>query len=126
MFQRAAGALPRQLTGFVGRRAELAQVTAMLSEARLVSVLGPGGVGKTRIAVQVAPEGDEILAWDGERREELPPIELSGALEDPAGGLRGDGGTVAVSGGAGGTARSLEVFRTEGGEPLLMGAGVKS
>ncbi|WP_017595749.1 WD40 repeat domain-containing serine/threonine protein kinase [Nocardiopsis potens] len=72
-----------------------------------------------RIAVQVAPEGDEILAWDVERREELPPIELSGALEDPAVALSGDGETVAVSGGAGGTARSLEVFRTEGGEPLL-------
>ncbi|WP_344093296.1 ATP-binding protein, partial [Nocardiopsis composta] len=76
MFQRAAGALPRQLTGFVGRRAELARITALLSEARLVSVLGPGGVGKTRIALQVAQAVAPRFA-DGARF-----VELSG-LRDP-------------------------------------------
>lgn len=50
----APGALPRQRTPFVGRTAELAAVAALLQRSRLVTVLGPGGVGKTRIAVQAA------------------------------------------------------------------------
>ncbi|WP_410607346.1 BTAD domain-containing putative transcriptional regulator [Amycolatopsis sp. lyj-109] len=47
-------ALPAQLTTFVGRDAELRQVTQLLVQARLVTLTGPGGTGKTRLAVEVA------------------------------------------------------------------------
>jgi predicted ATPase/class 3 adenylate cyclase len=48
--------LPVQLTSFVGREAELASVARMLEHARLVTITGVGGVGKTRLALQVAAE----------------------------------------------------------------------
>lgn len=46
--------LPAELTSFVGRRTELASVRALLDGARLVTLTGPGGVGKTRLAAQIA------------------------------------------------------------------------
>ncbi|MFV9507896.1 MAG: LuxR C-terminal-related transcriptional regulator, partial [Oscillochloridaceae bacterium umkhey_bin13] len=46
--------LPSPLTRFIGREPELAALAAMLAEARLVTLIGPGGVGKTRLALQVA------------------------------------------------------------------------
>jgi non-specific serine/threonine protein kinase len=51
---RPAGGLRGELTEFVGRRAELARVRAALEGARLVTLTGPGGIGKTRLALQVA------------------------------------------------------------------------
>src|SRR5689334_19732775 len=48
------GNLPVQLTSFVGRQEELAGVAAALDDRRLVTVTGTGGVGKTRLAMQVA------------------------------------------------------------------------
>jgi predicted ATPase/DNA-binding CsgD family transcriptional regulator len=49
-----AGNLPAEATSFVGRRRELAEVRQKLSEGRLVTLVGPGGVGKTRLAIRVA------------------------------------------------------------------------
>jgi non-specific serine/threonine protein kinase len=46
--------LPAELTGFVGRRKELAQLQSMLAASRLVSLTGAGGAGKTRLAVRLA------------------------------------------------------------------------
>lgn len=46
--------LPTELTSFVGRTLELAAVRAVLDGERLVTLIGPGGVGKTRLAAQVA------------------------------------------------------------------------
>ena len=46
--------LPVELTTFVGRRKELAEGRRMVRAARLVTIVGPGGVGKTRLAVRLA------------------------------------------------------------------------
>jgi predicted ATPase/DNA-binding CsgD family transcriptional regulator len=46
--------LPVQLTSFIGREPEMAQVRALLADSRLVTLTGAGGAGKTRLALQVA------------------------------------------------------------------------
>jgi predicted ATPase/DNA-binding CsgD family transcriptional regulator len=48
--------LPVQLTSFVGRDAEMAEVRRILADNRLVTLTGAGGAGKTRLALQVAAE----------------------------------------------------------------------
>ncbi len=48
--------LPVQLTSFVGRVAELTQVRELLADNRVVTLTGAGGVGKTRLAIQIAAE----------------------------------------------------------------------
>jgi len=48
--------LPTQLSRFVGREKEVAQLKKRLAENRLVTLTGSGGVGKTRLAIQVASE----------------------------------------------------------------------
>ncbi|NEB80043.1 AAA family ATPase [Streptomyces sp. SID14478] len=54
--RRTSGELPAEATSFVGRRRELEQVAEVLTRARLVTLTGPGGVGKTRTAVRAAHE----------------------------------------------------------------------
>src|SRR5262249_39229066 len=49
--------LPVQPTPFVGRERELAEVLALLDSHRVVTLTGPGGSGKTRLALQAAAEG---------------------------------------------------------------------
>ncbi|WP_067811244.1 ATP-binding protein [Actinomadura kijaniata] len=48
------GNLPAETSSFIGRRDELAEVRRTLDRARLVTLLGPGGVGKTRLALRAA------------------------------------------------------------------------
>src|SRR5215472_6828368 len=48
--------LPVHLTSFVGRERELGEVRRLLQRARLLTITGPGGCGKTRLAVQAAAE----------------------------------------------------------------------
>ncbi|MFF4622063.1 ATP-binding protein [Nonomuraea jabiensis] len=54
--QTHTGGLPAEVTSFIGRRHEVAAVKRLLSEARMVTLTGPGGVGKTRLALRVATE----------------------------------------------------------------------
>ncbi len=53
---RAPNNLPIQSTPFIGRLAELPAVAELIRTHNLVTVLGPGGIGKTRLAVQTAAE----------------------------------------------------------------------
>jgi predicted ATPase/class 3 adenylate cyclase len=48
--------LPVQLTSFIGREKEMAEIKAMLNSARLVSLTGSGGTGKTRLSIEVGTE----------------------------------------------------------------------
>ena len=64
---------PAALTSFIGREAETRQITGLLEEHRLVTVTGPGGAGKTRLAGQVAGQVAGRFA-DGAWLVELAPV----------------------------------------------------
>jgi predicted ATPase len=69
--------LPAHLTSFIGRQREIAELARLLSTNRLVTLTGAGGIGKTRLALQLAAEMLEVFpdgAW---------LVELA-ALTDPA------------------------------------------
>jgi len=53
---RRLGNLPAEATSFVGRRRELAELRKKLTNVRIVSLVGPGGVGKTRLAIRAATD----------------------------------------------------------------------
>ena len=53
--------LPAQLTSFVGREAELAELVALAAGHRLITLVGVGGCGKTRLAAHVAAELAEAI-----------------------------------------------------------------
>jgi predicted ATPase/class 3 adenylate cyclase len=48
--------LPMQLTSFIGREREIAETKQLISNARLLTLIGPGGTGKTRLALLVAED----------------------------------------------------------------------
>jgi len=48
--------LPAQLTSFIGREKELAEVKILLHDAHMLTLTGPGGTGKTRLSIQAAGE----------------------------------------------------------------------
>ncbi|MBB6545836.1 BTAD domain-containing putative transcriptional regulator [Nonomuraea rubra] len=67
--------LPAQLTTLIGRRHALEEIDRLLAGARLVTLIGPGGVGKTRVAVEAAaraggsrfPDGVWLVEFAGQR-----------------------------------------------------------
>lgn len=69
--------LPIPLTSFIGRERELAEVTDLLTGARLLTLIGAGGCGKTRLALQLAKDTEDAFP-DGVWAVELAP------LKDPA------------------------------------------
>ena len=80
---RRVGNLPAESTSFIGRRGELADIKRKLTQARLVSLVGPGGVGKTRLAVRVANDlvrGFRGGAWLVELAEVRDPELVSNAV----------------------------------------------
>src|SRR5215469_15114428 len=96
----AAGNLPLPVSSFIGRERELEQIAAVLGEARLVTLTGPGGVGKTRLAVAV---GERLR----DRFADVVFVPLA-AVTDPGLVLAGVARTVGVSlGGAGSPLQAL-------------------
>jgi predicted ATPase len=69
--------LPRMLTNFVGREGELAEIRKLLGSHGLITLAGPGGIGKTRLALQAA------ASVRTDFREGVWLVELA-ALADPA------------------------------------------
>ncbi|MBP2324310.1 putative ATPase/DNA-binding SARP family transcriptional activator [Kibdelosporangium banguiense] len=67
----AVNPVPAQLTSFVGREPELARVRALLEANRLVTLTGPGGTGKTRLAVEAAGRLSDVCF-----------VELSGVVDE--------------------------------------------
>jgi predicted ATPase len=65
--------LPTQLTTFVGRDAELAEVEGLLQSTRLLTLTGPGGTGKTRLSLQLAAKVSDDFS-DGVFFVALEPI----------------------------------------------------
>lgn len=105
--QQAAAAarhnLPIGLTEFVGREDELYQLKALIREQSLVTLVGPGGIGKSRLAVQAAaesidlfPDGVYLVSLAAVRQASMMVTAIADALrytfsgaEDPADQLIG-------------------------------------
>ncbi len=88
--QRRGGQLPVELTSFVGRTGELAALHAELARSRLVTLVGPGGVGKSRTALRAAravtdrfADGVRLVELSALHDPELVPPTLAGVLELP-------------------------------------------
>lgn len=88
------GNLPAELSSFVGRRRQLQQVKTSLSEARLVTLVGAGGVGKTRLALRAAADLERGIAggsWLADLSGLDDPKLVPGAVMDAL-GLRDESG----------------------------------
>ncbi|MFI8339999.1 AfsR/SARP family transcriptional regulator [Streptomyces sp. NPDC085639] len=79
-----AGNLRARLTTFVGREDDIRTIGDDLAGARLVTLLGPGGAGKTRLSQEAAEAQDESAWPDGVWLVELAPIDGPGDPEDVA------------------------------------------
>jgi len=77
--QRRPGMLPIEPNSFIGRAAEAQRLTALLRSARLVTVVGPGGVGKSRLCLHIA----SAALSAGRFGDGVVLVELSG-VPDPA------------------------------------------
>jgi len=86
-----AGRFPQGgYTDFVGRQDELTGIAGVLAESRLVTIVGPGGVGKTRVALAAAaqatdsyPDGPWIVELSNLRDAALLPNTVAGVLGLP-------------------------------------------
>src|SRR6516225_890318 len=77
------GNLPLPVSSFVGRAGELEQTAAALGRVRMVTLTGPGGVGKTRLALQAAAQVAERFA-DGAWLCQLAPVRDPAGVDDAA------------------------------------------
>lgn len=78
--------LPAELTSFVGREPQLAELRRILHRSRLVTLTGPGGAGKTRLALRLASESLDKFP-DGVWLLELAPIGEGRLLERSLAGI---------------------------------------
>ncbi|MFF2896067.1 BTAD domain-containing putative transcriptional regulator [Streptomyces sp. NPDC057966] len=74
------GNLRPRLTSFVGREPELRSIDADLTRSRLVTLTGPGGSGKTRLAEEAAAHGAPTEAWIAELASVEDPVDVPGAV----------------------------------------------
>ncbi|MBV9647461.1 MAG: AAA family ATPase [Candidatus Eremiobacteraeota bacterium] len=75
--------LPQQVSSFVGRDDEVAEITALVNAHRLVTLVGTGGVGKTRTALQVAAnllDGSADGVWLVELAPLSDPLLVAGEI----------------------------------------------
>jgi len=88
-----AGSVPAPLTNLIGRRAEIAELGALLTDRRLVTLTGIGGCGKTRLAIEIAGRQQDPVCF-----VDLTPLAdpdlvpgavaaVLGLPADPAGGV---------------------------------------
>src|SRR6185436_14006174 len=70
---RAHGHMPESVSSFVGRERELLELNGLLRRAPLLTLVGPGGVGKTRLAVELVRTHDADYP-DGVWFVELAPL----------------------------------------------------
>ncbi len=68
-----AGNLPAALTTFIGRRRDIAEIRRLLGAARLLTLTGPGGIGKTRLALEAAAAAGDAFP-DGVWLVDLAPV----------------------------------------------------
>jgi predicted ATPase/DNA-binding SARP family transcriptional activator len=85
-----ADTLPAALTSFIGRDGEVSQIAALLDTARLITLLGPGGAGKTRLAIETVRSVSEIGSigygvWLVELAPVINPAEVAQAVYDRLG-----------------------------------------
>src|SRR5260370_40647169 len=71
--ERRTGNLPAEVTRFIGRQRELAQIRKALERSRLVTLRGAGGGGKTRLALRAAAALPRSLDHGGWLGEPAPP-----------------------------------------------------
>jgi len=81
------GQLPAETNEFVGRAVELRQIDGLLRDARLITLIGPGGVGKTRVALRAAKAAEVryangvcLVEFSAVREPELLPHTIAGRL----------------------------------------------
>ncbi|MFE4973029.1 BTAD domain-containing putative transcriptional regulator [Kitasatospora sp. NPDC056651] len=78
---RPGGNVRGRLTSFVGREGELATLRGMLTDRRLVTLIGPGGSGKTSLSTEAGRAEQSAGNWpDGVWVAELAPLESPGAV----------------------------------------------
>ncbi|HEY6073454.1 MAG TPA: BTAD domain-containing putative transcriptional regulator [Anaerolineales bacterium] len=82
--------IPAPLTSFIGRKDDLKEIARLLASSRLVTLTGPGGVGKTRLAIQAAhdsmgkfKDGVFWVGLAGLADPELIPQEITQSLGMP-------------------------------------------
>jgi len=78
-----ASNLPLQLSSFIGREREIAEVRRLLASSRLVTLTGAGGCGKTRLALEVASALDRDVLAERQYADGVWFIDLA-PLSDPA------------------------------------------
>ncbi|OBI04363.1 transcriptional regulator [Mycobacterium scrofulaceum] len=71
----AAHNLPTQLTSFIGREAEIEQLRHIVADNRMVTLTGAGGVGKTRLAIEITSDLSDRFP-DGQWYVDLAPITI--------------------------------------------------
>jgi non-specific serine/threonine protein kinase len=105
--------LPASLTSFVGRSREIAALTARLTETRLLTLTGIGGIGKSRLALEVA------RAAHGEVAQEVCFVELA-AVSEPEGVIGAVASALGVHEGGGPPLHEALVTSLSGRDLLLV------